>query len=357
MGVIENRKVRSMDVQVEEISEGNNEGNLIAKKKMSKKKKILLTVFGVLFFIFASILGYGIYLTIQVNRILEDAFVYIEVENLRGFHVDFRFGEEASSILLLGIDTDDINENALSDAMMLITINPGQNSTKIVSLNRLLMFHEDRENFDPFERLLYYYFFGGAQETVRQLQAHLNVPIDRFVAVDFNGFAGVIDALGGVSVYNDGEEFVVSGIKELGHITISHGEQHLNGEGALAFARGRMHDPLHDEGRQIRQRQVIEAVLDSIDASVITNHLDIMDAVDGHFSHNLLPWEIVRLLTNFVGGVGEIQQFSIDGERYVMEPREGEAYPHEFIIANPERVAEISRILREHLELPVDGEE
>ena len=68
------------------------------------------------------------------------------------------------------------------------------------------------------------------------------------------GFKDVVDAVGGVEVNNDlafsyeGSQFMK-------------GDIHLNGTEALRYSRMRYEDPRGDFGRQMRQRQVIQAVI------------------------------------------------------------------------------------------------
>jgi len=327
------------------------------KKSNSKpsKKKALMIFFGVLFFVFLSILGYGVYLTFRVNRILGDAYVETFTEDMRRFHHEFRFGEVPSSILLLGIDALSMTEYAFSDAIVLVTINPNDRSVKIVSFHRYLIFHDSIEVFHPFDRLAYNYVLGGPSLTMDVLQMAINVPVDRFVAVDFKGFANVIDAIGGVTVYNDGEPFGFSsgyvGFDDARrYVWFDSGELHLSGMEAIEYARQRNHDPDNGEiSRQDRQRQIIEASMRGVTNDLLFTHQEILSAIDGHFMLNMLPFEIIATLTPFVNGIDDITHYSLNGTQFILE---GEERYHDFRIVDQLELSELTRILRQHLELP-----
>jgi len=111
----------------------------------------------------------------------------------------------------------------------------------------------------------------------------LNIPIHYWLRVDFNGFAKIIDAVGGVDVLVDntftdylypipGKENYDCGALDpeylcrFEQISFKKGLQHMNGETALEFARSR--HALGPEGsdfsRAKRQQKVIMAVKDKV---------------------------------------------------------------------------------------------
>jgi polyisoprenyl-teichoic acid--peptidoglycan teichoic acid transferase len=94
----------------------------------------------------------------------------------------------------------------------------------------------------------------------------LGIPIDHFVLVDMIGFADVIDALDGVTV-DVGRPIQaprydrVTGGHEM--VTLDVGEQHLNGDLALAYARSRTGSS--DYERMGRQRCLLGALAEQAD--------------------------------------------------------------------------------------------
>ncbi|RIQ19597.1 LytR family transcriptional regulator [Jiangella rhizosphaerae] len=99
--------------------------------------------------------------------------------------------------------------------------------------------------------------FGGAPLLVETIEAATGVAIDDYVQIGFGGFAGIVDALGGVEICLD--EPVQD---EQAHIDLPAGCQTLQGPDALGYARARHFDPTSDIGRVQRQRELISAIAD-----------------------------------------------------------------------------------------------
>lgn len=106
------------------------------------------------------------------------------------------------------------------------------------------------------------YSFGGPQLTVRTLEQLLDVRMDHTVAIDFEGFIRLTDALGGVTVYNpwsSGQDY-------------PQGEVTLQGEKALVYVRQRYMLPNGDLDRAYRQRTVVKAIIGkTLTPQVLTN--------------------------------------------------------------------------------------
>lgn len=110
-------------------------------------------------------------------------------------------------------------------------------------------------------------FQNGPEVLIRTLRESLNIEIDHYAEVDFNGFRGVVDAIGGVTLFFDAPaRDTVSGldIREPGCVK-------MNGDTALAYVRSRNYqylekgkwqtDPTADIGRIERQQGFIRRVL------------------------------------------------------------------------------------------------
>ncbi|MGC2241434.1 MAG: LCP family protein, partial [Acidimicrobiia bacterium] len=98
----------------------------------------------------------------------------------------------------------------------------------------------------------------------------LGIPIDNFVLVDLVGFAQVIDALGGVSLnVTRSIDAPIYDRTTGGHrmVTIPAGEQRMDGDLALAYARSRTGS--NDYDRMGRQRCLLGALADQADPLTI----------------------------------------------------------------------------------------
>lgn len=99
--------------------------------------------------------------------------------------------------------------------------------------------------------------YGGVALTVQTVEALLQQRIDHVAMVDFEGFKGLTDALGGVEV-NVKAPFSPSTLP--GH-TFNAGKQTLNGTEALAFVRERKSFPDNDYTRVKNQQLFLKAVI------------------------------------------------------------------------------------------------
>lgn len=115
------------------------------------------------------------------------------------------------------------------------------------------------------------YAYGEAPLLVETIEANTGVAIDDYVEVGFGGFAGIVDALGGVEMCLD--EAIED---EKAHIDLPAGCQNLEGKDALGYARARSFDGRGDLGRVERQRELMSAIVDKAKSpGTLLNPLDL----------------------------------------------------------------------------------
>lgn len=103
------------------------------------------------------------------------------------------------------------------------------------------------------------YAFGGPSEAVKTLSTFAGVPITHYVEVHFEELKDVVNELGGIQV-NVPEGFY----SDTSGLTIDAGEQTLDGDQALAFARERHAVSGGDFSRAQAQRMIIEAIVKKV---------------------------------------------------------------------------------------------
>jgi len=109
----------------------------------------------------------------------------------------------------------------------------------------------------------------------------LGIPIQYYALVNLDGFVDIIDAIGGVDIYVpekivDNEYPLLDGT--LTKLVIEPGEQHMNGNEALSYARTRHADS--DYFRMNRQKCVLEAAMEQTDpASLLLNFGKFADVI------------------------------------------------------------------------------
>ncbi len=113
------------------------------------------------------------------------------------------------------------------------------------------------------------YSFGGSRLMVETIKQNLDVEINHYVEIDFIGFQGMIDELGGITI-----DFPYPARDENSGLSVDAGSQRLDGKMALAYARSRHYQEYRDGswqpvdandfGRSARQQQVIRAIMAEI---------------------------------------------------------------------------------------------
>jgi polyisoprenyl-teichoic acid--peptidoglycan teichoic acid transferase len=176
--------------------------------------------------------------------------------------------DRALTVLLLGIDQrPDEPYPSRTDAIALAHIDPQNQRVALLSLPRDLIvevpgFGYSRINAASVYGELNPQTGGGVALTRRTVSNLLNVPIDYVVHINFSGFIGAIDALGGVTI-NVEKEIYDPAYPTMNYgYTVAHflpGPQAMDGATALMYARVR--HPDSDFERMRRQQQVMIAAL------------------------------------------------------------------------------------------------
>jgi LCP family protein required for cell wall assembly len=114
------------------------------------------------------------------------------------------------------------------------------------------------------------YAVGGPACVVRAVRYLTGLPrIDHIVAVEFNGFVKIVDALGGVPIctnraLHDPIVKDASGHFHGSGLSLPKGRTVLDGKQAIAFVRARYLDGTSDIGRMKRQQALLAAVMRSV---------------------------------------------------------------------------------------------
>jgi LCP family protein required for cell wall assembly len=185
--------------------------------------------------------------------------------------------KERVNVLVLGIDRrpdEKFDDPVRTDVMMLVSIDPASHSASMLSIPRDLwvpipvqgggVLH-DRVNTANVYGALRNYPGGGAQLAKETVQYNLGVRVHYYVMLDFDGFEKVIDTVGGIDVHLDRKlidyEYPTPyyGVQT---IEIPAGDQHLDGQRSLWYARSRHQDS--DFGRMRRQQEVMMAVREKL---------------------------------------------------------------------------------------------
>lgn len=249
---------------------------------------------------------------------------------------------EPFSVLLLGIDERE-NDSGRSDTMIVLTVNPKLGTVKMLSIPRDTRVEIVGNN--TTEKINHAYARGGIEMTVDTVESLLNIPIDYHVTVNMEGFLSVIDTIGGITINNDMDLTYRDYHFPLGEVTLS-------GDEALIFSRIRYEDPRGDWGRQIRQRQLIEALMaEAKNPQILLELNEIFNVLGDNIRTNFSMNEI-KSLPKLYGSLNKnIEQMSF-------EKGEGEFFGDLwYYMIDEEELASIQQTLRIHLEEQKEVEE
>ena len=172
------------------------------------------------------------------------------------------------NILVLGTDlplpgTGDLGR---CDSTTLLSLNLLTGKIKAISFERgINVFVKTVGRYDL---LTHAYSYEGALGMVSAIENSFGVDIDGYIQVNFDTFAQIVDAIGGVDIdltdvevtALNNEGYIYSGVTTQAYVTP--GRNHLNGHDTLEYARLRSVDD--NFGRQQRQRTVIQAMINQI---------------------------------------------------------------------------------------------
>ncbi|OZI13497.1 LytR family transcriptional regulator [Bacillaceae bacterium SAS-127] len=301
-----------------------------SRRKKSKKKLFLI----VLLFILA-IGGGAVFAAYSVVNNALDGIVNehaLKKSEKREKEVSLK-NKDAFTVLLLGVDERE-GDRGRSDTMLLMSVNGEDSSVKMLSIPRDTRVEIAGKGTE--DKINHAYAFGGVDMSAKTVEQFLDVPVDYYAEINMDGFKDLVDAVGGIEVEStfaftyEGETF------PKGTIT-------LTGEEALKYTRMRYEDPQGDFGRQARQRQVIQGILDKgASMTSVLKYNEILGALQKNVQTNLTVDEMMNIQKNYASARNNIQQETIEGTNNKMD---GVYY---YLVSDEEK-ERISNMLKQHL--------
>ena len=276
-------------------SAGNASGQHKGKKK--RKKRSGFRKFIIVVALIILLLGIGLYQLVGAVYVKMN---YKEVASVAELPMQ---EQGVVNILLIGNDSRENGDDGRSDAMILLSVS---SKTKTIYMTSLLRdMYVEIPGHDN-NRLNAAYSFGGAELLMETIEKNFDISVNRYVLVNFEAFAGLVDAVGGIELELTSEEieYVNGYLVEYNMLTGKpqgtdnmdtslSGLVHLNGPQALAYSRNRYLGT--DFGRTERQRKVLAAVIKKLPSALLTNAGNLMDGLLPNLTTNLTRNECFRL--------------------------------------------------------------
>ena len=280
-------------------------------RKGSRGKKIAIAVVLAVLVVFV---GAGTAAALWVNSV-NDTLTKgqksaTELDEINDVLVKTTSFDEPFYMMLIGSDAraDDESMGARSDTNIVVRVDPTTNSATLVSIPRDTMINIDGYGYCKFNAA---YSYGGAALAIKEASELLGVNISHYAEVDFDSLIGLVDTVGGVDVtvdqrINDPDaDGSVIGQKK---IIIEAGEQHMDGETALVFARSRAYAD-GDFTRTANQRKLIAALAEKILSMPLAKLPGIVQTAAGSITTDLSVTDLYSLATQFQDG-GELSMTS-----------------------------------------------
>ena len=196
-----------------------------------------------------------------------------------------------------------IQETGRTDSNMLVTVNPKSHRILMTSIPRdyyvPVACAEDAADGCPDgqkDKLTHTGLYG-VQTTISTIEDFMDIDINYYVRVNFSSLTNIVDAIGGVDV-NVGQGLAVDQFYTDGTAGgVVEGENHLDGQKALAYARERYAYEDGDMQRVKNQEQVLKAIIKKVKSpSMLLNYTSLIDAIGSAIETNMPSSSI----TNFV---------------------------------------------------------
>ena len=314
-----------------------NEEKLSNRRKQRKNQKRRKIVFTVLLAIVAVFIAGAAYAWSRISKAEDAIHQKVETVQLR----DKELTDDSSfSVLLLGIDNGAYGretEVGRSDTMLLVTVNPKQKKTTMISIPRDS--YTEIIGYGTFDKINHAYAFGKEKFSINSVQNMLNIPIDYYITVDMNGLIGLVNAVGGIEVtpnltFTYENESFTEGIT-----------RHVDGEAALRYARMRYDDTEGDTGRQKRQQYVIQKLVEKLlSLGSVTKYEEILKALENSVRTNFTVEKLFQIAQTHKEALQHFESDTINGDGAMI----GGVYY--FVIPEAEKIR-VSNVIRKSLDL------
>lgn len=197
------------------------------------------------------------------------------------------------NIVVMGVD-ERSGDVGRSDTLFVVMLDTKTDKPALLSIPRDTLVKIKGHGWD---KINHAYAYGGHKSTIDTVENFLGLKINNYVLVDFKGFMGLVDAIGGVDIdvekdmyYSDpydGNSGLVINLKK--------GMQHLDGKHAIQYARYR--DEEGDLGRIQRQQKFMKAFYAKFfEPSTILNAPDIVKSFSSMVKTDLSIPDIITLV-------------------------------------------------------------
>jgi len=237
------------------------------------------------------------------------------------------------TVLITGIDSGNGRQHALTDTIMMVSVDPDDGKVAMLSFPRDISnfplygggtYNGKINSLMTYARLHPDQFPDGGLPTLAQQVGYLaGVPVQYFAAINLDGFQRMIDLVGGVDVDNPKpiNDPVYDWFDGTKGFRLAAGPVHLNGRLGLAYVRSRYGAGDNDFTRAARQQQVLSALRKKlVSPQVIAKLPDLIAAVGSSVRTNYPVDKVADLLTLAGKVTDETTTKKVLGPPYALHP-------------------------------------
>src|SRR5690625_3218552 len=237
---------------------------------------------------------------ITVNEKMHDQVETIETDLTKQKLQD----TEKINVLLLGIDAED-NQEGRSDAIMVMQLDPEEDSISIVSIPRDTRTEIVGRGVQ--DKINHAFAFGGAEMSIATVEELLDIDLDYYVSINMDGLVELVDELGTITIHND------IAWSDKGY-DFTEGKVVMDGDQTKSFVRMRKQDPSGDFGRTQRQRKVIEGIInEGAQVGSVPKFSSMMDILGTNMNSNIDFDDMKTLFGSYRDTRRNITEHMIDG--------------------------------------------
>ena len=268
------------------------------KRKKKTRRKFLYTVLVISMVLLSGVIVFATNLSLQTKNAASNMYEPLErdkEDKNKDSKYDSAIAEDSAfTLLLTGIENQEGSTYGRSDVIIVATINPKTEKISMVSIPRDARVYIP--DLDYKDKINHSYANGGINYTINAVEELLDLEIDYYVSTDFQGFEDIVDTVGGIEV-DVPFTFKAQLTKSLKWKTYTKGTMELDGNEALAYVRMRKTDPQGDMGRNLRQKQVIQEIINKgTSLSNITKIDDMIKDVGNNVKTNIPTSEYFGLI-------------------------------------------------------------
>jgi LCP family protein required for cell wall assembly len=248
-------------------------------KKKSKRSWVDRVLLGAVILVALALVAVGsgyAYLQYRFNQVAKVNVKHLKVAppgqpfNVLLIGSDSRAGESAAESTHLGTEAESAGQR--SDVVKIVHVVPATGQASVLSIPRdtIVTVAGDTSQTGTYNRINSTYG-SGPDQLVQTIEANFGIPIEHVVQIDFEGFRGAVDAIGGIKL-----DFPYPAKDTYTGLDVGAGCQHLNGGYSLAVARSRHYeymkngywheDPTSDFGRIQRQNAFLKALINQAES-------------------------------------------------------------------------------------------